>query len=179
MNAIPKPAADLLQQTGQLSESVTRPIPGSRKIFVEGSRPDLRVAMREIAQTQTPTLFGGETNPPITVYDPSGPYTDPDARIDLSVGLPALRAKWIEERGDTELLPQLSSAFGRGREHDPKLAGVRFPSRTLPRCAMKHSNCTKPCLSTPCGASECCRSYQVIDGIAVAMRGSSCASCIW
>jgi phosphomethylpyrimidine synthase len=125
MNAIPKPAADLLQQTGQLSESVTRPIPGSRKIFVEGSRPDLRVAMREIAQTQTPTLFGGETNPPITVYDPSGPYTDPDARIDLSVGLPALRAKWIEERGDTELLPQLSSAFGRGREHDPKLAGVR------------------------------------------------------
>ena len=127
MNAIPKPAADLLLQTGQLSESVTRPIPGSRKIFVEGSRPDLRVAMREIAQTRTPTLFGGETNPPITVYDPSGPYTDPDARIDLAVGLPALRAKWIEERGDTELLPQLSSAFGRGREHDPKLAGVRFP----------------------------------------------------
>ena len=59
MNAIPKPAADLLQQTGQLSESVTRPIPGSRKIFVEGSRPDLQVAMPEIAQTQTPTLFGG------------------------------------------------------------------------------------------------------------------------
>ncbi|HOU65676.1 MAG TPA: phosphomethylpyrimidine synthase ThiC, partial [Thermomonas sp.] len=140
MNAIPKPAADLLQQTGQLSESVTRPIPGSRKIFVEGSRPDLRVAMREIAQTQTPTLFGGETNPPITVYDPSGPYTDPDARIDLSVGLPALRAKWIEERGDTELLPQLSSAFGRGREHDPKLAGVRFPNRTLPRVAKAGAN---------------------------------------
>ena len=140
MNAIPKPAADLLQQTGQLSESVTRPIPGSRKIFVEGSRPDLRVAMREIAQTQTPTLFGGEANPPITVYDPSGPYTDPDARIDLSVGLPALRAKWIEERGDTELLPQLSSAFGRGREHDPKLAGVRFPSRTLPRVAKAGAN---------------------------------------
>lgn len=140
MNAIPKPAADLLQQTGQLSESVTRPIPGSRKIFVEGSRPDLRVAMREIAQTQTPTLFGGEANPPITVYDPSGPYTDPDARIDLSVGLPALRAKWIEERGDTTLLPQLSSAFGRGREHDPKLAGVRFPNRTLPRVAKVGAN---------------------------------------
>ena len=69
MNAIPKPAADLLQQTGQLSESVTRPIPGVRKIFGEGSLPDLQVARREIAQTQTPTLFGGETNPPITVYD--------------------------------------------------------------------------------------------------------------
>ncbi len=78
MNAQPD---TLLQQTEQLSESVTRPIPGSRKVFVEGSRPDLRVAMREIVQTQTPTLFGGEENPPISVYDPSGPYTDPDARI--------------------------------------------------------------------------------------------------
>ncbi len=140
MNAIPKPAADLLQQTGQLSESVTRPIPGSRKIFVEGSRPDLRVAMREIAQTQTPTLFGGETNPPITVYDPSGPYTDPDARIDLAAGLPALRAKWIEERGDTELLPKLSSEFGRARETNPKLDAVRFPNRTLPRVARAGAN---------------------------------------
>ena len=93
MNAVP---ASLQQQTEQLSESVTRPIPGSRKIFVEGSRPDLRVAMREIVQSQTPTLFGGEDNPPITVYDPSGPYTDPDARIDLSTGLAPLRARWIE-----------------------------------------------------------------------------------
>ena len=58
MNAVP---ATLLQQTDQLSESVTRPIPGSRKIFVEGSRPDVRVAMREVVLAQTPTLFGGET----------------------------------------------------------------------------------------------------------------------
>ena len=101
MNAITKPAADLLQQTGQLSESVTRPIPGSRKIFVEGSRPDLQVAMREIAQTQTPTLFGGETNPPITVYDPSGPYTDPDARIDLSEA-PHLQDLLLEYDADPE-----------------------------------------------------------------------------
>ena len=118
MNAIPKPAADLLQQTGQLSESVTRPIPGSRKIFVEGSRADIQVPMREIALTQTPTIFGGEENPPVTVYDTSGPYTDPGARIDLAAGLPALRAKWIEERGDTERLEGLSSTFGRAREHD-------------------------------------------------------------
>ena len=100
MNAIP--AASLIQQAGELSASVTRPIPGSRKIFVEGSRPDLRVAMREIAQARTPTLFGGEENPPITVYDTSGPYTDPDARIDLSAGLAPLRARWIEERGDSD-----------------------------------------------------------------------------
>jgi phosphomethylpyrimidine synthase len=136
----PAAAASLLQQTEQLSESVTRPIPGSRKIFVPGSRPDLRVAMREIAQSQTPTLFGGEDNPPITVYDPSGPYTDPDARIDLRAGLPALRARWIEERGDTEVLPQLSSEFGRGRESNPRLDAVRFPARSLPRVARAGAN---------------------------------------
>ena len=137
MNAVP---SSLLQQTEQLSESVTRPIPGSRKIFVQGSRPDLQVAMREIVQSQTPTLFGGEENPPVTVYDPSGPYTDPDARIDLRSGLPALRAKWIEERGDTELLSQLSSEFGRGREGNARLDAVRFPGRTLPRVARAGAN---------------------------------------
>ncbi|MCL1635520.1 phosphomethylpyrimidine synthase ThiC [Luteimonas sp. SX5] len=137
MNAVP---SSLLQQTEQLSESVTRPIPGSRKIHVEGSRPDVRVAMREIALSQTPTLFGGEENPPVTVYDPSGPYTDPDARIDLAAGLAPLRAKWIEERGDTELLAQLSSEFGRGRETNAKLAGVRFPNRALPRRAKAGAN---------------------------------------
>lgn len=137
MNAIP---SSLLQQTEQLSESVTRPIPGSRKIFVEGSRPDLRVPMREIAQSQTPTIFGGEENPPVTVYDTSGPYTDPGASIDLSTGLPALRARWIEERGDTEPLSQLSSEFGRGRETNAKLAAVRFPGRILPRRAKAGTN---------------------------------------
>src|SRR5690606_22429997 len=73
--------------------------PEPRKVFVEGSRPDLRVPMRETAPTRTPTLFGGEDNPPVTAYDCTGPYTDPAARIDLSAGLPALRARWIEERG--------------------------------------------------------------------------------
>jgi phosphomethylpyrimidine synthase len=137
MNAVP---STLLQQTEQLSESVTRPIPGSRKVFVEGSRPDLRVAMREIVQSQTPTLFGGEDNPPVTVYDPSGPYTDPDATIDLAAGLAPLRARWIEERGDTEPLPRLSSAFGRDREVDARLDAVRFPNRALPRVAKPGAN---------------------------------------
>ncbi len=137
MNAVP---ASLQQQTEQLSESVTRPIPGSRKIFVEGSRPDLRVPMREIALNRTPTLFGGEDNPPVTVYDTSGPYSDPDARIDLSTGLPALRAGWIEERGDTERLAALSSEFGRRRESDPKLDAVRFRHRALPRRARAGAN---------------------------------------
>ncbi|HST44974.1 MAG TPA: phosphomethylpyrimidine synthase ThiC, partial [Luteimonas sp.] len=140
MNALP---ATLQQQTDQLSETVTRPIPGSHKIHVQGSRPDLRVAMREIVQTRTPTLFGGEDNQPVTVYDPSGPYTDPDARIDLSAGLHPLRAGWIAERGDTVPLPGLTSAFGRGREHDPKLDGIRFPARGLPRVARDGANVTQ------------------------------------
>ena len=137
MNALP---TELLRQAEQLSSEVTRPIPGSRKIHVEGSRPDLRVPMREIALTKTPTLFGGEDNAPVTVYDCSGPYTDPAMQIDLAVGLPALRAKWIEERGDIEQLHALSSEFGRAREHDPKLDAVRFPNRLLPRRAKAGAN---------------------------------------
>ena len=114
MNAQP---SELLQQADKLSADVTRPIPGSRKVHVEGSRPDIRVPMREIALADTP-LAGGrvEHNAPFTTYDTSGPYTDPDARIDLAAGLPALRAAWIKERGDTERLARLSSAFGRERE---------------------------------------------------------------
>ncbi|HLT44429.1 MAG TPA: phosphomethylpyrimidine synthase ThiC, partial [Luteimonas sp.] len=140
MNAVPSP---LQQQTDQLSETVTRPIPGSRRIFVEGSRPDLRVPMREIVLDSTPTLFGGEDNPPVTVYDTSGPYTDPDARIDLAAGLPPLRARWIGERGDTEPLPALSSEFGRAREANAKLDAVRFPTRALPRRARAGANVTQ------------------------------------
>ena len=89
MNALPN---DLIQQTTALSESVTRPIPGSRKVYVQGSSPDLRVPMREIALADTPLMFGAERNAPFTTYDTSGPYTDPDAHIDLTAGLPALRA---------------------------------------------------------------------------------------
>jgi phosphomethylpyrimidine synthase len=96
--------------------------------------------MREIVQTTTPTLFGGEDNPPVTVYDTSGPYSDPDARIDLAAGLAPLRARWIADRGDTEALAGLSSAFGRGRETDAKLAAVRFPNRPLPRRARDGAN---------------------------------------
>ncbi|MDO5610152.1 MAG: phosphomethylpyrimidine synthase ThiC [Pseudomonadota bacterium] len=139
MNARP---ADLLAQAEQLSADVTRPIPGSRKIHVPGSREDLRVPMREIVLEQTPTLFGGEANAPVTVYDTSGPYSDPDAdaAIDLAVGLVPLRQKWIAERGDSEQLPGITSEFGRAREHDPKLASVRFPNRPAPRRALAGAN---------------------------------------
>jgi phosphomethylpyrimidine synthase len=137
MNALP---TDLARAAQELSEAVTRPIPGSRKIHVQGSRPDLQVPLREICQAQTPTLFGGEENPPITVYDTSGPYTDPNYQVDLAAGLPPLRATWIAERGDTEQLEGLSSAFGRQRAADSKLDALRFTGTRAPRRAKAGAN---------------------------------------
>src|SRR5690606_12369901 len=107
-----------LAATAQVDSAATSALPGSRKVFVAGSRPDIRVPMREILQTDTPASFGPEPNPPVFVYDCSGPYTDPAARIDIRRGLPALRQQWIDERGDTEVLSDLSSAFGRQRATD-------------------------------------------------------------
>jgi phosphomethylpyrimidine synthase len=140
MNALP---SDLVRQTQELSEQVTRPIPGSRKIHVTGSRDDLRVPLREIALADTPLVFGAEKNAPVTVYDTSGPYTDPDYRIDLSAGLPPLRAHWITERGDVEQLAGLSSEFGRKREADRRLDAVRFPNLRRPLRAKSGANVTQ------------------------------------
>ncbi|PTR23935.1 hydroxymethylpyrimidine synthase [Luteibacter sp. OK325] len=126
-----------------MSEAVTTPIAGSRKIHVTGSRADLRVPLREIAQTATPTLFGGEENPPIVVYDTSGPYTDPEHTVDLTSGLPAVRARWIAERGDVERLDGLSSAFGRARADDARLDAIRFGSPRTPLRAKAGSNVTQ------------------------------------
>ncbi|TXI73811.1 MAG: phosphomethylpyrimidine synthase ThiC, partial [Dokdonella sp.] len=110
-----------------VDQAAIKPLPNSRKIYVAGSRTDLRVAMREISQADTATAFGGEKNPPIFVYDCSGPYTDPQAVIDVRLGLPRLRASWIAERGDSEPLKDLSSEFGRRRAVDESLKGMRFP----------------------------------------------------
>ncbi len=137
MNALPN---DLIQRTAELSAEVTRPIPGSRKTHVQGSRPDLRVPLREVQLADTPKVFGADRNAPFAVYDTSGPYTDPSARIDLVAGLPALRAAWIAERGDTELLAGLSSEFGRGRLADARLDAVRFPGERRPRRARAGAN---------------------------------------
>src|SRR5437868_13604460 len=87
-----------------VDEAAVKPLPNSRKVYVEGSRADIQVPMREISQSDTPAAMGAETNPPIFVYDTSGPYTDPNVRIDIRSGLPAPRAKWIEERNDTDEL---------------------------------------------------------------------------
>ncbi len=140
MSAIPE---DFIRKTSKLSAEVTRAFPGSTKIYVQGSRADLRVGMREIRQADTAASFGSETNPPITVYDTSGPYTDPEARIDLLKGLAEVRAAWIEERGDTELLDAPSSEFGRLRANDPQLAALCFEQVRQPRRARSGANVTQ------------------------------------
>ena len=129
--------------TAQVDQAAIAPLPNSRKVYIEGSRPDIRVPMREIGQSPTPASFGGEPNPPLYVYDTSGAYTDANARIDLARGLSPLRAGWIQERGDTEALPGLSSEFGRQREHDARLDAVRFGNRPLPRRALAGTNVTQ------------------------------------
>jgi phosphomethylpyrimidine synthase len=123
-----------------VDDAAVQPLPNSRKIYVEGSRPDLRVPMREIAQADTPASFGAEVNPPLAVYDTSGPYTDPTANIDIRSGLPPLRARWIEERGDSAELDGLTSAYGRARLADAELAGMRFDLKRQPRRAKSGAN---------------------------------------
>jgi phosphomethylpyrimidine synthase len=137
MNAV---TADLMQQAEQLSADVIRPIPGSRKIYAHGSRDDIRVPMREIAQSRTPKSFGAEVNPALAVYDTSGPYTDPSATIDLRQGLHAMRARWIAERGDTEQLTGPTSKFGHARLVDPATAHLRFEHLRAPRVAKAGAN---------------------------------------
>ncbi|HET9597075.1 MAG TPA: phosphomethylpyrimidine synthase ThiC [Anaeromyxobacteraceae bacterium] len=110
----------------RVDEAVLRALPSSRKVYVAGSRPDIRVPMREIRQTDTHGLGGVEPNPPVLVYDTSGPYTDPAERIDIREGLPPMRQRWIEERGDTVALERPSSEYGRRRLDDPRVAALRF-----------------------------------------------------
>ena len=141
MSAIPE---DFVRKTAKLSEEVTRPFPNSRKVYVPGSRPDIRVPVREISQDPTHTADGSvEENPPIPVYDTSGLYTDPDAKIDLLNGLPALREGWIAERGDTEELDGPTSEYGRARQADPELAKLRFEHIRTPRRAKPGANVTQ------------------------------------
>ena len=116
-----------------------RILPASRKVYIEGSRPDIQVPMREI--TLDPTPIQGvpesewEQNPPFYIYDTSGMYTDPDANIDLTKGLPKLREGWINERGDTEQLNGLSSSYGQARARDISTANLRFAHIDKPRRA--------------------------------------------
>jgi len=132
MNANPK----FLAATAHVDDAAIKPLPNSRKVHVG----PLRVPMREVSQADTPTMFGGEKNPPIYVYDCSGPYTDPAAKIDIRSGLPALRERWIVGRNDSEVLAGPSSGYGVERLNDPKLAEMRFNLKRNPRRALQGRN---------------------------------------
>ncbi|MFZ6818134.1 phosphomethylpyrimidine synthase ThiC [Undibacterium sp. Ji22W] len=139
MNANPQ----FLSATAKVDEAAIQALPNSRKIYVTGSRVDIRVPMREISQADTPAMFGAEKNPPIYVYDTSGPYTDPDAKIDIRSGLASVRGAWIAERKDTEELTGPSSEYGIERLHDPKLHELRFNLQRKPRRALQGKNVTQ------------------------------------
>jgi phosphomethylpyrimidine synthase len=130
-------------QHEQDSKDLTRILPASQKIYIQGSRPDLQVPMREISLSDTPTGLGGEYNPPLRVYDTSGVYTDPKIEIDLNKGLPKLRETWLDERNDTEILDQLSSDFGQARLRDIRTANIRFGYIQKPRRAKRGRNVTQ------------------------------------
>lgn len=137
MNAVPE---NFLSSRASLSEDCTRPFPASKKIYVTGSRDDIRVPMREIAVSDTPTAKGAEKNASVTVYDTSGPYSDPNAQIDIRKGLPRGREHWINERNDTELLSDFSSHYGRERNNDASLSSLRFEFLHTPRRAKAGAN---------------------------------------
>ena len=124
-------------RAAELAAEMTSPMPGSEKVYVEGSRPDIRVPMRKISQADTPSMFGATENPDFYVYDTSGPYTDANAEIDVTRGIACIREPWIKEREDYEELGALSSEYGQKRQLDDALAPLRFdhlrtPKRALP-----------------------------------------------
>ena len=171
MNANPQ----FLAHAAHVDEAAVKPLPNSRKMYVQGSRPDIRVPMREISQADTPAGMGAEKNPPIYVYDCSGPYTDPAARIDIRSGLPALREGWITERGDTEILDKLSSEYGRQRLNDPELAELRFNLKRAPRRAKAGANITqmhyaRQGIITPEMEYIAIRENQKIDGLSELLK---------
>jgi phosphomethylpyrimidine synthase len=135
----------------RLSAITTGPLPASRKVYVGGVlHPAIQVPMRQIAQTATrshapaPGSAAGEApNPPVIVYDTTGPYTDPNVQIDARQGLPSVRGSWIAGRGDVEELATTSSAYGRSRRADAKLNGLRFHTGRKPLVANAGRNVTQ------------------------------------
>ncbi|MCM2131793.1 phosphomethylpyrimidine synthase ThiC [Larsenimonas rhizosphaerae] len=121
-----------LSESARVDEAAIQPLPASRKVYLQGSRADIQVPFREITLSPTTTSHGVEENPPVLVYDTSGPYTDPGALIDIRKGLPELRRTWIDERGDTERLNGLSSNYGRQRANDPRTSTLRFDLKRTP-----------------------------------------------
>ena len=123
----------------------TQPFPASRKVYIEGDKPGVRVPMREIRLTPTKSFKTSaiEQNAPLLVYDTSGPYTDPAVTLDIRRGLLPLRLAWIMARGDVEELPGVTSEYGRLRLADPKLDALRFTHLRKPLRAKSGHNVTQ------------------------------------
>lgn len=120
----------------------TAPLAGSEKIYVTGSRDDIRVPFRSIALTDTPNAdpnLPGTPNEPVLVYDTSGLYTDPTANIDIEAGLPLLRQAWIDSRDDTEQLSEFSSKYTRDQDAQDFDIPL-FEHRRMPRRAKEGGN---------------------------------------
>jgi phosphomethylpyrimidine synthase len=131
-----------------LAGITTGPLPGSRKVYLSGTlHPEVRVPVREVSQTPTRSGHGADgaesPNPKVQLYDASGPYTEPEACIDLRVGLAPVRRAWTLARGDVEERGRLSSLTARMHEEDPRLAGLRFPHRRRPLVAKPGRNVTQ------------------------------------
>ena len=144
MNAIdknlPKNLPKFVGDTAEIDPATKVPFANSRKVYIQGSRPDIQVPFREISLSDTPSQFGAEKNPPVMVYDTSGVYTDPNVNVDIRNGLPALRTTWILERGDVEQLDGPSSEFGKQRLVDPALVEMRFNLHRKPLRAKAGAN---------------------------------------
>ena len=138
----------LLRESAQVDAASVQPLPASSKIYLTGSRPDIRVPMREIRLTPTPLVnkqgndgvAALEQNPPLRVYDCSGVYTDPNVQIDIRKGLPSVREQWVIERGDTEVLESETSRYTQSRLHDASLEHLRFDLKRKPRRAKAGMN---------------------------------------
>ncbi len=138
----------LLRESAQVDAASVQPLPASSKIYLTGSRPDIRVPMREIRLTPTPLVnkqgndgvAALEQNPPLRVYDCSGVYTDPNVQIDIRKGLPSVREQWVIERGDTEVLESETSRYTQSSLHDASLEHLRFDLKRKPRRAKAGMN---------------------------------------
>ena len=135
-------------EQARVDDASIAPLPNSEKIYVTGSRADIRVPMRKISQDDTPTdmaLSGqsSEENPPIFVYDTSGPYSDPALQIDIRNGLAPMRETWIDERDDTQELAGPTSEYGQARLTDEKLQALRFNLQRTPKRAKPGKNVTQ------------------------------------
>jgi phosphomethylpyrimidine synthase len=117
--------------------------PGSAKRYFHDSSPGVTVPYRQLSLSDTRHSDRTEPNAPVPLYDTSGPYTDPEAEIDLARGLSPRRRDWIEQRHDTETLDGLSSDYGRRRANDLLTGHLRFPSRSRPRRALPQRNVTQ------------------------------------